>query len=96
MTITPNRRPTHPGELLRHEIEDRKISIAALAESVEYSRKQLSLVINGHARIEPRLAGRLARVVGGSVELWLNMQAAVDAWDAREEAKGWHPSRARA
>ena len=51
----------------------------------------MSDIVNGRARIEPTVAARLAKVFGTSTALWLNLQAAVDAWDADREARSWKP-----
>jgi plasmid maintenance system antidote protein VapI len=38
------------------------------------------------------VAARLAKVFGTSTALWLNLQTAVDAWDADREARSWKPT----
>ncbi len=92
--IIRTRRPCAPGVLLKAGyLQPNKISVTALAEALGISRKQVSLVLNGHARVTPHLAGRLAKVLGTSTQLWLNLQAKVDAYDAEQEAKDWQPSR---
>lgn len=90
--IERKRRPAAPGEILRaHYLDERGISVSALARSLGVSRKHVSDVVNGHARIEPVLAARLAKIFGTTTALWVNLQAAVDAWDAEKSAKGWKP-----
>ncbi len=90
--LQPRRRPTPPGVILReHYLKPRSITIAALARSVNHSYKHISQVVNGKAAIEARLAYKLAEVLGTTPELWLNLQNAVDLWDAREELAGWKP-----
>lgn len=39
-------------------------------------------MINGRARLDPALAARIAKTLGTTTRFWLNLQAAVDAWDA--------------
>lgn len=86
------RRPSAPGDILRaHYLDERGISVAALGRAVDVSRKHMSDIVNGHARVEPAIAARLAKVFGTSTALWLNLQAAVDAWDADREAHSWKP-----
>ena len=79
--------PAHPGSVLRQsEMEPRKLSVSALAEAIQVSRKHLSQVVNGHARITPDLAVRLARAFRTSPDLWINMQAEYDRWEAERMA----------
>lgn len=89
-----NRRPTTPGEILKeHYLEPRGVSIAKFAEAVGCSRKHMSAIVGGKARIEAKMAARIATVLGTTPELWLNLQNAVDVYDARQELKDWHPAR---
>ncbi len=92
--IIRKRRPSHPGTILRaHYLEARGIGIGELAAAIEVSRKHLSQVVNGHKRVEPALAAKLAKVLGTTAQFWLNLQAAVDAWDAVAAVEGWKPGR---
>lgn len=87
-----NRRPSAPGAILKaHYMEPRDISVTALAEALGMSRKHMSQIINGHKRIEPLTAARISRVLGTTPRFWLNLQAAVDEWDASVELAGWQP-----
>lgn len=65
--------------------------MTALSRAVGISRKHMSDIVNGRSRIEPRIAARLAKALGTTTALWLNLQAAVDAWDADREARAWKP-----
>lgn len=51
----------------------------------------MSRIVNGRARIEPRIAARLARVLGTTPHLWLNLQAKLDAHEADRALKNWKP-----
>ena len=87
-----NRRPSTPGMILKaHYMEPRAISVTALAEALGMSRKHMSQIINGHKRVEPLTAARLSRVLGTTPRFWLNLQTAVDAWDASVELADWQP-----
>jgi addiction module HigA family antidote len=87
------RRPSAPGDIIRaHYLDERGVTIAALARAIGVSRKHMSDIVNGHARVEPVVAAHLAKVLGTSTALWLNLQAAVDAWDADRETRSWKPS----
>ena len=92
--LVRNRRPSHPGAILRaHYLEPRGVGIGELAAAIEVSRKHLSQVVNGHKRVEPALAARLAKALGTTAQFWLNLQSAVDAWDAVAAAAAWRPGR---
>ena len=86
------RRPSAPGDIIRaHYLDERGVSVAALGRAIGVSRKHMSDIVNGRSRIEPAVAARLSRVFGTSTALWLNLQAAVDAWDADRAARSWKP-----
>ena len=89
--IERKRRPSAPGDILRaHYLDERGISVAALGRAIGVSRKHMSDIVHGHAR-EPTVAARLAKVFRTSTALWLNLQTAVDAWDADREFRKWKP-----
>lgn len=78
--------PPHPGEMILDLcIEPTGQTIASAAEHLGVSRKHLSAVINGRARITANLAIRLAQAYGSSPEVFLRMQAAHELWKAQQE-----------
>lgn len=88
-----NRRPTTPGAILKaYYMEPRAVSVTAMAEALGLSRKHVSQIVNGHKRVEPITAARLALVLGTTPRFWMNLQAAVDEWDASVEIADWTPS----
>jgi addiction module HigA family antidote len=92
--IHRKRRPSTPGAVLKGLfLEPRGIGISEFAEALDLSRKHVSQIVNGRSRIEPRTAARIAKALGTSTRIWLDLQAAVDAWDAEQEARGWKPGR---
>ncbi|MGD2084907.1 MAG: HigA family addiction module antitoxin [Candidatus Aminicenantes bacterium] len=79
------RKPTHPGELIREDLlTEINMSQAQLARLMGVSRKTISDLVNERRRVTPDIAFRLARVFSSTPEMWLNMQQAVDLWEARE------------
>ena len=75
-----------PGEILvEHHLEPDNISISAFARKLGISRKHLSDIIHERARVTPATAVILARALNTTPNLWLNLQAAVDIWDAEKE-----------
>ncbi|MCC7336554.1 MAG: HigA family addiction module antidote protein [Pirellulaceae bacterium] len=87
------REPTLPGTILKSlYLDERGVTIRAFAEAVGVTPKHMSRVIHGKARIEAELAARIAKVLGTSERLWLNLQAGVDIWQARQKIRNWRPS----
>src|SRR5438552_14029429 len=78
-----HRRPTHPGELLREEIlPAANTSQAGLAKQMGVSRRTVNEICQERRGVSADIAHRLARVLNTTPELWINMQSAVDMWDA--------------
>jgi antitoxin HigA-1 len=83
-----NRRPTHPGEMLRDDfLPDYGLTVAGLAEAVGVSRQSINELLRERRAISPDMALRLARLFGNSPEFWLNAQRAVDLWDVAQAIK---------
>jgi addiction module HigA family antidote len=77
------RRPSLPGEILSElYLAPYQISIASFAEACGVSRKHMSGIVHGHAAITAEMATRIAAVLGTSAQYWLNLQNAVDLYDA--------------
>ena len=88
------RRPSVPGEILKALfMEPRSISVSDLASIVGISRKHMSQIVNGRARIEPTIAARLGKILGTGAQIWIDLQAELDAWDAEREVRRWKPRR---
>jgi addiction module HigA family antidote len=74
-----------PGEILVElYLAPHKISIAAFAEACGVSRKHMSGIVNGHVSITAEMAARLAVALGTTAQYWLNLQNAVDLYDAEK------------
>ena len=84
LMIPKYRRPSTPGEFIREYIEDAELKLTqgALAGRLGVSRANLNAIINGKRAVTPDMAMRLERVLGVSMQTWLNLQAAVDIYDA--------------
>jgi len=84
------RKPTHPGALIRLDyLEPLDVSVTALAGRLGVSRKHLSGILNERAGVTPDMALRLSRAFGTTPGLWLNLQQAVDLWEAEHTPGGW-------
>lgn len=72
--------PAHPGEILREHMGT--MSVSRLAAHLGISRVTLSRLLNGNSGISADMALRLSEALGTSPELWLNLQAQFDLWQA--------------
>lgn len=78
------RKPTHPGELIREDLlTETGLSQTKLAQLMGVSRRTVSEIVNERRRVTPDIGFRLAKVFNSTPEMWLNMQQAVDLWEAR-------------
>jgi addiction module HigA family antidote len=69
---TKDRRPTHPGAILREDIlPSLDMTQTELAERLGVSRRTVSQVIHEHRPITPDMAIRLARLLGNVPEVFL-------------------------
>jgi len=81
----PNRKPTHPGELLREDVlAALGISISEAARRLRISRQTLHRILAGKAGVTPDMAVRLGKFCGNGPGLWLRMQQTYDLWDAEQ------------
>jgi antitoxin HigA-1 len=81
--LPKNRRPTHPGEVLRLDmLPSLGLTQTELAERLGITRHRLNEILHGRRSVTPDTAMRLARVLGTGPEVWLGMQQACDLWEA--------------
>lgn len=74
------RYPTHPGTVLSDFLPDVGMAKSDIAALLGISRQHLNDILAGNRPVSPDIASRLARSFGGGPELWLRLQANVDAW----------------
>jgi len=83
MTRKRIRKPTHPGYMFQHDVlESLGLSLTETAQKLGVSRKHLSGFVNGHTRCNLDMAQRLAIATNTSIASWINMQSALDIWEA--------------
>ena len=86
--IPMKRRPTHPGEILREDfMPDYDLTVSGLAEAIGVSRQTVNELLRERRALSPEMALRLSALFGNSPEFWLNLQRAVDLWDAQVAIK---------
>jgi addiction module HigA family antidote len=71
--------PFHPGEILLEEfLKPSGITQTAFAEKLGWTKTRLNELIKGKRGITADSALDLARVLGTSAKLWMNLQATFD------------------
>jgi addiction module HigA family antidote len=81
----PNRRPTHPGAILREDVLPTiDMTQTELAERLAVSRLSVSELLHEKRALSPEMAVRLAVLLNTSPESWLRMQEALDLWEVRQ------------
>ena len=84
----PKRPPIHPGELLREDfLPDYGLTVSGLASAIGVSRQTVNELLRERRAVSPEMALRLSRLFGNSPEFWLNLQRAVDLWEAENAIK---------
>lgn len=81
------RRPTHPGYVVRVELEELGMSITEAAGRLGVARPTLSQLVNERKRVSPEMALKLGRFFGNGTELWLNMQTRYDRWEVEHDGR---------
>ena len=83
MRLPKHRRPTLPGEVF---LEDFLVPLGITqkdaAERLRISYPRMNEIVKGKRAVTPDTALRFAKFTGTEPEFWLNLQQAVDLWDA--------------
>ena len=75
--------PTHPGEVIKDEIEYRGISQRALAAQIDVSYSQLNKMLNGKRALDAELALLISAALDIDAEPLLSLQTRFDVVTAR-------------
>jgi addiction module HigA family antidote len=97
-TRSLQRKPVHPGEILREEfMSDYDLTVSALASALGVSRQSINELLRERRAVSPEMALRLGKFFGNSADFWLNLQRAVDLYQANlaiaEEMRNIKPLR---
>lgn len=71
-------RPIHPGEILKNELKELKLSANKFAYKLHVPTNRVTEILNGQRTITADTALRLATFFGTTAEFWLKLQNAYD------------------
>lgn len=76
--------PMHPGEVLREEfLTPLKLSAGALAKNMDVPRTRVERIVDETVGVTADTALRLAKALGTTPQLWLNLQNDFDLQTAQ-------------
>ena len=78
---------THPGDVLRAELETRGMSANRLALAIRVPANRITAILRGQRAVTAETAVRLGRFLGTGPAFWMNLQSAYDV-SVVESAKG--------
>lgn len=78
---------THPGRVLRAELESRGMSANRLALAIRLPAKRMTAILSGRRAVRAETAVRLGRFLGTGPAFWMNLQGAYDV-SVVESTKG--------
>jgi antitoxin HigA-1 len=81
--------PTTPGEMLLKEwLEPLHMTQSALAERMGVNVQVVNGIVRHRRAVTAHTALLLAKALGTTAELWMNLQTACDLWEARKALAG--------
>ncbi len=75
---------THPGEILRDELEALDMSAHAFAMAIGVPATRIGDILKLRRAVTPETALRLARYFGGSPKIWMRLQTDYDLAEAEK------------
>jgi addiction module HigA family antidote len=79
--------PTHPGEILKEELESRGISQRKFAEIIGIQYTALNEIVNRKRSISTDFAIMLEAALGIDAIFWVNLQTRYNMQTARKDSK---------
>lgn len=78
-----NRKPTHPGELMREVLGELGLSTSVAAENMRVTRQALHRTLKGLGALTEDMALRFGALTGVNAEMLIQMQHSLSMWRAR-------------
>lgn len=69
----------HPGSYIADLINDLDVTQNEFAKRLDTNSKTISSLVNGKCKVTPKIATKLAKYSGTSIDLWLNLQSKYDS-----------------
>ncbi|HUY94370.1 MAG TPA: HigA family addiction module antitoxin [Terracidiphilus sp.] len=80
--------PVHPGEILKQDVlPSVGLSVTAAAKALGVSRQLLHDILSERRPLSAVMCLKLSRLLGGSPEVWMRLQAAYDLKMAERDSK---------
>jgi antitoxin HigA-1 len=80
--------PIHPGEIIREDIlPSVGLSVTGVAKALGVSRQMLYGILSGRKPLSAVMCLKVARLFGGSPEVWMRLQAAYDLKKSEQNKK---------
>ncbi len=78
--------PVHPGEILKEDVlPSAGLSVTAAAKALGVSRQMLHDILSERKPLSAVMCLKLSRLLGGSPEMWMRLQAAYDLKMAEQD-----------
>ena len=82
--IPTHREPTHPGEMLLEEfLTPMGLTQRELADGIHVPYQRVNELVNGKRGVTPHTALRLAKFLGTTPDVWMNLQLRWDLYHAQ-------------
>jgi addiction module HigA family antidote len=80
--------PVHPGEIIKEDIlPSVGLSVTAAAKALSVSRQMLHGILAGRKPLSAVMCLKVARLFGGSPEVWMRLQATYDLRKSEQDRK---------
>ena len=79
------KKAVHPGFYLKEYLLELQMTQEEFANRLGISGKQISLILSENASITADIAYKLSKLMGTSIEMWLNLQTKYDAYKVELE-----------
>jgi addiction module HigA family antidote len=80
--------PVHPGEILKEDVlPSTGLTVTAAAKALAVSRQMLHGILAERKPLSAVMCLKLSRLLGGSPEVWMRLQATYDLKMAEQDKK---------